>query len=98
MKRAVKAIMLCVLGAIPSLAALAQTTKYPDRAIRLINPFPPGGSVDVTACLLTPELSKFPGLQVVVDNRSGASGTIGTTAAAKSAADGYTLLIIDIAK
>jgi tripartite-type tricarboxylate transporter receptor subunit TctC len=93
MKRVVKAIMLCVLGAIPSLAALAQTTKYPDRAIRLINPFPPGGSVDVTARLLAPELSKSLGQQVVVDNRSGASGIIGTTAAAKSAADGYTLLI-----
>lgn len=90
MRQAATTLLLCVSCAVPA-AALAQ--KYPERAIRLINPFPPGGSVDVTARLLAPALSRSVGQQVVVDNRSGASGMIGTAAAAKSPADGYTLLI-----
>ncbi len=94
MRHTVIATMLCATAATaPVTSALAQSGKYPDRAIRLINPFPPGGSVDVTARLLAPSLSKSVGQQVVVDNRSGASGMIGTAAAAKSPADGYTLLI-----
>jgi tripartite-type tricarboxylate transporter receptor subunit TctC len=86
-------MVMCALGAMPVSAAHAQSSRYPDRAIRLINPFPPGGSVDVTARLVAPTLSKALGQQVIVDNRSGASGMIGTGAAAKAAPDGYTLLI-----
>jgi len=67
--------------------------KYPDRAVRLISPFPPGGTVDVTARILAPAVSKSLGQQVVVDNRSGASGIIGTAAAAREKPDGYSLLI-----
>jgi tripartite-type tricarboxylate transporter receptor subunit TctC len=94
MKHAALSMMLGTAAALAPLAdAPAQSGKYPDRAIRLINPFPPGGSVDVTARLLAPSLSKSVGQQVVVDNRSGASGMIGTAAAAKSPPDGYTLLI-----
>jgi len=73
--------------------ALAQTGKYPERAIRLISPFPPGGTVDVNARILAPAVSKSIGQQVVVDNRSGASGIIGTTEAARAKPDGYSLLI-----
>jgi tripartite-type tricarboxylate transporter receptor subunit TctC len=67
--------------------------KYPDRAIRLISPFPPGGTVDVNARIIAPAVSKSIGQQVVIDNRSGASGIIGTAEAARAKPDGYTLLI-----
>jgi tripartite-type tricarboxylate transporter receptor subunit TctC len=72
--------------------ALAQSGSYPIKPIRWIMPFPPGGSGDVLARLLSPKLAEAMGQQVIVDNRSGASGTIGTVAVAKSPPDGYTLL------
>jgi len=93
MKRAVAMVMVGGLAVVSAQFALAQSGKYPDRAIRLIAPFPPGGTVDVNARILAPAVSKSLGQQVVVDNRSGASGIIGTAAAAKSPADGYSLLI-----
>jgi tripartite-type tricarboxylate transporter receptor subunit TctC len=68
----------------------AQT--YPTRPIRLIVPYPPGGAADNTARILSPRLGEALGQQVVIDNRSGASGIIGADIAAKSAPDGYTLL------
>jgi tripartite-type tricarboxylate transporter receptor subunit TctC len=74
-------------------AAQAQTEKYPERPIRLIVPWPPGGTVDVNARILAPVVSKLIGQQVVVDNRPGASGMIGTGAAAREKPDGYSLLI-----
>ena len=69
------------------------TETYPAKPIRLITPFPPGGSVDVIARLIAPKLSDSLGKQVVVDNRTGASGNIGNELAARAPADGYTLLI-----
>ena len=72
--------------------ALAQSDRYPVKSIRWIVPFPPGGSSDVLARLLGPKLSEAVGQTVIIDNRSGASGTIGTVAVARSAPDGYTLL------
>ena len=91
MKQLAGAVLACAAVAVPVLAQ-AQA-KYPDRAIRLISPFPPGGTVDVTARILAPAVSKSLGQQVVVDNRSGASGIIGTAAAAREKPDGYSLLI-----
>jgi tripartite-type tricarboxylate transporter receptor subunit TctC len=72
--------------------ALAQTESYPAKPLRLISPFPPGGSVDLVARLIAAKLPEVLGQQVVVENRSGASGNIGTEVAARAAPDGYTLL------
>jgi tripartite-type tricarboxylate transporter receptor subunit TctC len=70
----------------------AQGANYPAKPIRWVMPFPPGGSGDVLARLLSPKLAEALGQQIIVDNRSGASGTIGTVSVARSAPDGYTLL------
>ena len=70
--------------------AAAQT--YPDRVVRIINPYPPGGSVDITARILAQKLSDNTGHQFIVENRGGAGGNIGADAVAKSEPDGYTLL------
>ena len=75
-------------------AAVAPVTAqtYPSRPIRLIVPYPPGGAADNTARVLAPRMGEALGQQMVIDNRSGASGTIGAEIVAKSAPDGYTLL------
>lgn len=83
-------LSLSFLAAAPS---HAQQARYPERAVRLVAPFPPGGTVDVTARLVTPIVSAALGQQFVVDNRVGASGMIGTAHVAQSKPDGYTLLI-----
>jgi tripartite-type tricarboxylate transporter receptor subunit TctC len=70
---------------------------YPNRPVRLIIPFPPGGSNDVVGRLVAQQLSTKLGQQVYVDNRAGAGGTIGTEACATAAPDGYTICVISIA-
>src|SRR5262249_45427311 len=70
--------------------ALAQT--YPDKPIKMIVPYPPGGPIDTMARLVAHDLSFNLGQQVVVDNRPGAGSTLGTKAAAAADPDGYTLL------
>ena len=82
---------LAVAAATAALPALAQS--YPSKTIRLVSPFPPGGSVDVVGRLLAAKLSESMGQQMVVDNRSGASGLIGTEIVMNATPDGYTLLI-----
>ena len=88
--------ILLSLIAICSPAAFAQSgastaTDFPNRPIRLIAPFAPGGSTDVLARAIAPELSKRLGQPVIVENRTGAGGNIGIDAVAKAAPDGYTI-------
>ena len=73
-------------------AVLAQT--YPERPVRIIVPFPPGGLNDTVARLLQPHLEKSLGQPVIIDNRPAASGIVGTDAVAKAAPDGHTLLVV----
>lgn len=74
-------------------AACAAAAEYPAKPVRIITPFPPGGSVDLVARLIGADLSKPLGQQVVIDNRTGASGIIGTELAKNAAPDGYALLV-----
>src|SRR6185503_11982106 len=76
--------------------AFAQA-DYPNRPVRLIIPFPPGGSNDVVGRVIAQHLGESLGKQIVVDNRGGAGGVIGTEAAAHAAPDGYTILGISLA-
>src|SRR5438132_12808118 len=85
--------LLIVAVAIVALAPLASAQDYPNRAITLIVPYPPGGGVDAMARIVGEKLSAALGQQVIVDNRGGGGGNIGTRAAAKSPPDGYTLLL-----
>jgi tripartite-type tricarboxylate transporter receptor subunit TctC len=93
------ASVLVALGLLPATAPApaAQTgeaNNFPNRPIRWIIPFPPGGSNDVLGRYLGIKLSERLGQQVVIDNRAGANGIIGTEIAAQSAPDGYTILMI----
>ena len=92
MRRAVIAMAIAALGLTTS--APAQT--YPDRLIRMIVPFPPGGPVDIMARIVTQGLPPILGQSVIIENRGGASGSIGAKAVAGSAPDGYTLLFGNI--
>lgn len=86
-----------VAGVLMALTTTAIAQEYPTKPVRLIVPFPPGGSNDVVGRMIATGLSERLGKQVVVDNRAGAGGTIGTEIAAHAPADGYTLLLISIA-
>lgn len=76
-----------------ALAVFPAAAQYPDRNITVIVPFPAGGASDMTARLVTPKLSESLKQSVIVDNRGGANGAIGSSALAAAAPDGYTLLV-----
>src|SRR5260221_1523306 len=78
------------------LAGGAAAQGYPDKPVRLIVPFPPGGSNDVVGRVIGAQLGERLGQTVIIDNRGGAGGTIGITAAAKAAPAGYTLLLVSV--
>jgi tripartite-type tricarboxylate transporter receptor subunit TctC len=81
-----------LLAALPAARAFAQA-GYPDKPIRLVVPFAPGGNADLTGRLFAEALAKRLGQQVIVENRGGAGGAIGAEAVAKSAPDGYSLVL-----
>jgi tripartite-type tricarboxylate transporter receptor subunit TctC len=91
MSNALRCFSIAVL-AVFALAAPASAQSYPDRVVRIVNPFPPGGSVDITARILAQKLSDNTGQQFIVENRTGAGGNTGADSVAKSDPDGYTLL------
>ncbi|MDB5924832.1 MAG: hypothetical protein JWN13_3768 [Betaproteobacteria bacterium] len=91
-RRGFLAALAGVVAAVSSHAA-AQSTSYPNRAIRWIVPLPPGGGADIVARTVADRLSKNLGQQVIVDNRAGGGTVIGAELAARSAPDGYTWLL-----
>ena len=86
---------ISALAASSVLPAAAQTTPFPSRPVRLIVPHAPGGNSDTFGRILAQKLSDRIGQQVVVENRPGAGGTVGSALVSKAAADGYTLLVAD---
>ena len=79
--------LLALLALLPAQSVQAQT--YPTRPVRFIVPFPAGGVADVTARVIGQKLGEALGQQIVIENRAGASGTLGADAAAKAAPDGH---------
>ena len=89
--------LLAAAGLLLALTTAVAAQDYPNKPVRLIIPFPPGGSNDVVGRMIGTQLSEKLGKQVVVDNRAGAGGVVGTELAASAPKDGYTILIISMA-
>jgi tripartite-type tricarboxylate transporter receptor subunit TctC len=90
-------LLLWAAGLLLALTTVTAAQDYPTKPLRLIIPFPPGGINDTVGRMVATHLSSRLGKQVVVDNRGGAGGTVGTELAANAPKDGYTLLIISLA-
>jgi len=88
------AVLVAAAFALPPSVVPVEAAGYPDKPIRLIVPFPPGGSNDILGRYLGQKLTDRLGQQVVIDNRGGANGIIGAELAANAPADGYTLLFV----
>jgi tripartite-type tricarboxylate transporter receptor subunit TctC len=94
MNKLLKNTALTLLAAACVIAApAANAQKFPDRPIRFIVPFPPGGGNDILARAMQPKLAELLGQPVIIDNKPGAGGNMGTDMAAKAAPDGYTIVI-----
>jgi tripartite-type tricarboxylate transporter receptor subunit TctC len=87
--------ILCLCFLLPQLS-IAQVQSYPNKPIRLIVPFPPGGVTDIMARAMATKMSESMNTQIVIDNKAGASGALGAEIAAKSPPDGYTWLMGNI--
>jgi tripartite-type tricarboxylate transporter receptor subunit TctC len=81
-----------VIGAGAGIAGRVEAQTYPDRLIKIVVPYPPGGPIDITARLVAQRLGPILGQTVIIENRGGAGGALGTKAAAGAEPDGYTLL------
>src|SRR5665647_1644136 len=90
-RRFAVALLACLIVAPFGFATAAQA--FPDRPVRIVVPFPPGGSDDVIARLVAQKLSELWGKSVIVENHAGAGGNVGAEAVARAAPDGYTLLL-----
>jgi tripartite-type tricarboxylate transporter receptor subunit TctC len=88
--------LIAVALALAAPAVAAQSTDYPNKPIRLIVPFPPGGGTDLVSRMMQPELTRLLGQQVLIDSRGGAQGSLGTAIAASANPDGYTVVIAEI--
>jgi len=77
--------------------ATAEAQTYPNRPVRMIVPFPPGGNTDIIARIVVPRMNEALGQQIIIDNRGGAGSTIGTELAARAPADGYTIIMVSAA-
>src|SRR6476620_1373467 len=93
----VKTLRCCYLSAFFAVTTLAADARaqgaYPDKPIRLIVAFDPGGATDIIARLVTPKLAEQLGKSVIIDNRGGGGGSVGTEMAARAAPDGYTITL-----
>jgi tripartite-type tricarboxylate transporter receptor subunit TctC len=87
--------LLCVLLLLtPLLPSIAAAQSYPAKPVRLIVPFPAGGTTDLVARMVQPKFQEFLGAQIVIENKGGAGGSIGANEAARAAPDGYTFLMV----
>ena len=86
-------MLACVAAITLIVAAAAAAQNYPSRPVRMIVPYPPGGTVDVVARVLALNLAEQTGRNFIVDNRAGANGIVGSDLVAKATPDGYTLLV-----
>src|SRR5207244_13171975 len=86
-------LVAATAAAVATSPSVARAEAYPERAVRVIVPFPAGGPTDVTARIIAQYLSQRLGKQFYVENVSGAGGNIGTVQAARAAPDGYTIVV-----
>lgn len=93
MKQLVRTLRAAVVGALAALPfVVAAQAAYPDKPVRFLVPYPPGGGTDVIARIVAPKFQQVLGQTIVIENRGGGGGSLGTDVVAKSPADGYTVL------
>ena len=88
--RAAAAVLFCALAS----SALVSAQSYPTKPVRMIVPFAPGGNTDIIARVFAPKMGEILGQQIIIENRGGAGGAIGTEIASRAAPDGYVLLMV----